>query len=242
VVALVDLGSYQEGMDLAGGLVPRLEAAEDVWDLLWVRPAQVRVLTRRGEHAEAAPLADWAVEKALELAEPQILAQVLPPAAALRLAVGETIDALALLIQLERTPNVRTEPSYASSLPDAVRTALAAGNPDLAARLAESVEPIYPLHEHALATARALLLEHHGSYAEAAELFADAAGRWERFEMPWEQAQALLGQGRCLLALGRPAEASEPLRRARDVFTELGAKPAVAETDALLERATALSS
>jgi hypothetical protein len=32
------------------------------------------------------------------------------------------------------------------------------------------------------------------------------------------------------------------LRRARDVFTELGAKPAIAETDALLERATALSS
>jgi hypothetical protein len=108
--------------------------------------------------------------------------------------------------------------------------------------LAEGVDPIYPLHEHALATVRALLLEHHGSHAEAAELFADAAERWERFEMPWEGAQALLGQGRCLLATGHPAEASGPLRRARDVFTELGAKPAVAETDGLPERATALSS
>jgi hypothetical protein len=60
--------------------------------------------------------------------------------------------------------------------------------------------------------------------------------------MPWGRAQALLGQGRCLVAIGRPAEASVPLQQARDVFTELGAKPAVAETDALLERATALSS
>jgi class 3 adenylate cyclase/tetratricopeptide (TPR) repeat protein len=242
VSTLVDLGSYQEAMAMAGDLLPRLEAAEDVYALLPVRSAQVRVLTRRGELAEAAPLADWAVEKALELEEPQILALALPAAAALRLGLGETTAALALLAELERIPNVRSESNYASNLPDAVRTALAAGDPDLATRLTEGVEPIYPLHEHALATVGALIREDHGSYAEAAELFADAAERWERFEMPWERAQALLGHGRYLLATGRPAEASEPLREARKVFTELGAKPAVADTDTLLERATALSS
>jgi tetratricopeptide (TPR) repeat protein len=242
VEALVDLGSYQEAIALAVGLVPRLEAAGAVWDLLWVRPSQVRVLTRRGEHAEAAPLAEWAVDKARQFAEPQILAQALPAAAALRLALGETAGARVLLAELERTPNVRDGPYYSANLSDAVRTALGAGDPDLAARLTEGVEPIFPLHEHALATARALLREHHGSHAEAAELFADAAERWERFEVPWEHGQALLGQGRCLLALGRATEASEPLRRAREVFTELGAKPAVAETDALLERAIAQTS
>jgi hypothetical protein len=202
----------------------------------------MRVLIWRGEHAEAAPLADWAVGKARESAQAQSLAQVFPHAAARRLRLGETADALALLAELERTPNVRSDPYYAPNLPDTVRTALAAGDSDLATRLAEGVEPIYPLHEHALATVRALLREHQGSHAEGAELFADAAGRWERFEMPWERALALLGQGRCLLATGRPAEASGPLRRAREVFTELGAKPAVADTDALLERATALTS
>jgi tetratricopeptide (TPR) repeat protein len=242
VSTLVDVGSYQEAIALAGGHVPRLKAAEDVVDLLFVRTAQVIVLMRHGEHAKAAPLADWVVEKALELAEPQLFAMALPHAAALRLGLGETAGALALLVELERIPNVRTESNYASNLPDAVRTALAAGDPDLATRLAEGVEPIYPLHQHALATARALLLEHHGSHAEAAELFADAAQRWERFEMPWERAQALLGQARCLLALGRTTEASEPLRQAREIFARLGAKPALAETDALLERATALSS
>ncbi len=241
VTALVDLGSYQEAMALAGGFVPRLEAAEDVFDLLRMRPAQVRVLTRRGEHAEAAPLADWALEKARELAEPQLLALAFPAAAALRLGLGGTAGALAILAELERTPNVRSELNYASNVPDAVRTALAAGDPDLAARLAEG-EPMYPLHQHALATVRAFLREHHGSHAEAAELFADAAERWERFEMPWERAQALLGQGRCLLATGRPAEASEPLLGAREIFAGLSAKPALAETDALLEQATALTS
>jgi hypothetical protein len=36
----------------------------------------------------------------------------------------------------------------------------------------------------------------------------EAADRWERFEMPWEHAQALLGKGRCLLTLGQPTQAS----------------------------------
>jgi len=213
-----------------------------VWDLLQVRSAQVRVLTRRGEHAEAAPLADWAVEKARGSAEPQIIALAFPAAAVLRLGLGETASALALLAELERTPNVRSEPNYASNLPGAARTALAAGDPDLAARLAEGVEPIYPLHELVLATVRALLREHHRSHGEAAELFADAAERWRGFEMPWERAQALLGQGRCLIALRRASEATRLLSDALEIFVSFGAKPALAETEALLEQTTALTS
>src|SRR4029078_13722246 len=93
-----------------------------------------------------------------------------PSAAPPRLAVCETAGALAVLAELQRTLYVRTESNHAANLPSAVRTALAAGNPDLAGRLAESLDPISPLHEHALATASALLREHQGSHAEAAEL------------------------------------------------------------------------
>jgi len=182
------------------------------------------------------------VEHAREGAEPQFLAHAFPPAAALRGHAGRAVDALALLAELERTPHIREEANYAAELPGAVRTALAAGDPDLAARLAEGLEPVYPLHEHALTSARALLAEHRGAHAEAAELFADAAERWEGFEVPWERAQALLGQGRSLLALGRSSESIGALREARDVFATLGAVPAVAETDALLAEASALTS
>ena len=59
--------------------------------------------------------------------------------------------------------------------------------------------------------------------------------------MPWEQAQALLGQGRCLLTLGGPAEAREPLRAARDIFTSLGANPLLADANSLLVEATPLA-
>jgi hypothetical protein len=46
-------------------------------------------------------------------------------------------------------------------------------------------------------------------------------------------AYALLGQGRCLAALGKP-EAEEPLREAKELFASMGYGPALAETEALL--------
>ena len=240
MVALANLGSETEAMTLADDLVPRLEAAEAMLDLFDVRSTQMWILSRRGEYTEAAQLADWVVDQARSANAPAAVT-AFPLVAALRLAMGKAADALALLTELERIPSVRMEPNYASILPDVVRTTLVAGDPGLAERLTEGVEPIYPLHKLALATARALLLEHHGSHAEALELYVEAAHGWLGFEVPWERAQALLGQGRCLLATNRRTEASEPLRQAREIFATLNAAPALGEVDVLLQRAVALS-
>jgi tetratricopeptide (TPR) repeat protein len=166
----------------------------------------------------------------------------LAAAAAVRLEQADVGGARALLEEIERTPHVRDNVNYGRCLPEAVRTALAAEDPELAARLTQDIEPVYPLHEHALITTRALLAEHRGGYAEALGAFADAADRWDRFEMPWERAHALLGQGRCQIVLGRASEATAALRDAREIFASLDAKPALAETDAHLARAVALSS
>ena len=45
-----------------------------------------------------------------------------------------------------------------------------------------------------------------------------------------ERAYALLGQGRCLSAIGSP-EAEEPLQEARELFESMGYQPALAETE-----------
>ena len=201
------------------------------------------MLARRGELSHSG-LMDWiqqAVAKARELGEPQYLGGLLALAAIARTAVGEARAAAPLLTELEQVPNVRHTLDFMRSLPDLVRVAIAAGEPDLGAQLADGLTPVYQLDQHATVTARALLAEQHGEHAEAAALFTDAAGRWERFEVPWEQAQALLGQGRCLLTLGRPAEAREPLRAARDIFSSLGANPDLTDTNRLLAEATALA-
>jgi len=73
--------------------------------------------------------------------------------------------------------------------------ALAAGDPALAKRLADALEPRYPLNEHALCAARAQLAETAGEQAEAAELYAKVAKRWRKFGNVPEQAHALLGPG-----------------------------------------------
>ena len=123
-----------------------------------------------------------------------------------------------------------------------VRTALGIGDRELAERLVYGFEPRYPYAEHALVAAKAALVEARGDLQAAADAYADAADRWEPSGVVPEQGFALLGQGRCLVGLARPTEAGPVLRKAHEVFERLGAAPALGETDALLQRATALSS
>ncbi len=122
-----------------------------------------------------------------------------------------------------------------------VRTALTTANPELAERVVTGFDARHPLAEHALTSAMAALVEAQGHHQAAAEQYAEAAKRWQSFDVVPERAFALLGQGRCLVALGRLTEAPQPLSAARDIFQELQAAPSLAETDALLEQATALS-
>jgi hypothetical protein len=122
-----------------------------------------------------------------------------------------------------------------------LRTALAAGDPDLAQRLAQGLEPRYPLREHALCAARAQLAEAAADHADAAALYAEAAARWQQFGNIREYAYALLGQGRCLVTLADPT-GEQSLRKAAELFTSMGYRPALAETEALLEQTNAPAS
>jgi hypothetical protein len=122
-----------------------------------------------------------------------------------------------------------------------VQTALAAGDPALAKQLTEGLEPLLRLHEHALCACQAQLAEHAGDHTEATALYAEAAARWQEFGNVPEHAHALLGQGRCLLALDDPA-AQQPLHQAAELFRSMGYKPALAETETVLHQTTAAAS
>jgi len=238
---LVQLGVWEQALALAGSLAARAEGSGSTFVLLMARSTQARLLAERGEGEQACAHADWLVETARATGESQQIAPALGGVARARLASREREQAAALLAELERTPNFRENPYYPAHLPDLVRAALACAEPALAERLAEGAEPLTPLHEHAFCAVRAALTEAAGAHEQAAALYAEAAERWRRFGAVPELGHALLGQGRCLLALNRPS-AEAVLREARQTFAGLGARPLVATADALLQRALAATS
>jgi class 3 adenylate cyclase len=234
---LAACGRAEEALVEAGPLAAQAEAAASVF-LILARSVQLQLLADRGETQRAAADAEHLAAIARETAEPQQMAQGFTGAARVLLAQGNRDRAQALLRELEQTSGIRGDNFYAALLPGLLRCALALQDNKIAARLAESVEPRTPLVEHALTACRAQLTEAAGDHAEAASLYAKAAAGWHNFGNVPERAYALLGQGRCLLALGDPA-AEQPLREAAELFNSMGYRPALAETNALLEQTAA---
>jgi class 3 adenylate cyclase/tetratricopeptide (TPR) repeat protein len=152
-------------------------------------------------------------------------------ASALLLA-GRPAEAHARLTELESNPDSRGNSNYPTVLPGIVRTALGVGDRELAQRLTERVEVEYALQNNAVVAARAQIAEHAGNHAEAAGLYATAGQQWEELGAVPEQAHALLGQGRCLLALD-DTDAERPLAKAAALFREMGYLPALRETESL---------
>jgi tetratricopeptide (TPR) repeat protein len=240
-VALVDnlykTGDWDEALRQAALLLPELEATEQVWNLLFLRSLQALLASSRGEQAEAASFLDWLAHKGRESEVGWARSFALLAASTVYLRAGDGESALGLLAECFSEP--RAPISIVEVIPEAVRTALAAGSDELAAGIAgqlDSLLPVsrLPLEQHVMASIQALLGERRAEYESAAVDFAAAAAGWRDFGMPYEEGQALLGRGRCLTALGDGADAAAPLAAAREIFARLGARPALEETDAAL--------
>jgi hypothetical protein len=185
---------------------------------------------------EDAPSPEELLATAREMNKPMELQAALMSVAHLLFARGEAERARTLLYELDGSSVTSGE--YVYGLAEGVRLALALGDQSLARRLTAGIKPITPLRGHALASARAQLAEAAGDRVQAASKYADAAERWREFGNVPERAYALLGQGRCLVAVG-DAGAEVPLAEARSLFLSMGYKPALAETEKLLAEAIA---
>jgi class 3 adenylate cyclase/tetratricopeptide (TPR) repeat protein len=228
---LVACGQPERALAEAEPLAARAEAAGDVPTLTEARSVQLRLLAESGRLVQSGA-GERLAAAARDSGEPQLLALGLSAASQLRLGQPKPELATELLSELDQAGATRDEPYYAALMPGLVRSALTLENEKLAARLVDGVEPRTPLHDHALFACRAQLTEASGTHAEAAALYAEACDRWRGFGDVPERAYALLGLGRCLVRLARP-EAEQPLREARAIFTGLGYRPALAQTEAL---------
>ena len=232
------LGEWDECIAEICAALPELEAIEDEWDLLFLRSIQSSIFALRGEAGRAVPCLDWLMSSGRASEIGWARSYALLAAATVNAQSGRQTTALDLLEECFSRP--RAVLPVLEAAPEAVRTAGTCGL-ELSARVVHDMERLQPgvrlpLAQLVLTTTHALVAEMQESHDAAAAGFTDAAAGWHEFSMPFEDAHALLGQGRCLVALGRAPEAAAPLAAAREIFARLGAKPALAETDEWLAR------
>ena len=214
IAGLRDAGEWDRALEDAADILSLIETDDDVANALYVKSFQVHMLAERGDAAQAAGVLPWMVEKGRESTS-YLRGNALLGAALAYAQIGEADTTLSLLAECLGTPAAVL--CNQELVPCAVRAALsgetsswlpisctciAAGTaaPRTAAGTSTSLPPCGRWSRRLTAT-----------YEAAAEGFADAAGQWRTFEMPYEEGQALLGQGRCLVRLGRQAEAVEAL-------------------------------
>jgi class 3 adenylate cyclase/tetratricopeptide (TPR) repeat protein len=115
-----------------------------------------------------------------------------------------------------------------------VRACLRAGAPDLARRAMAKGVKEGAIREVYSLLARAMLDEAEGDLEAARREYATAAVALERHADVVEHAYALMGLGRCLLAVGETHDGVMRLRESREIWERLNAAARIAEIDALL--------
>jgi ATP/maltotriose-dependent transcriptional regulator MalT len=199
------------------------------------------VQVRRGATAEASAVMDDALPHAREIEDPQVLGPALVVCALIDEARGDLPSARSRIEEWDAVTHDR--PYFRSqNLADAVRIACAAGDVRLAERLLGGVVTAAARDRLSDLSARAAIAEANGDAAAALSAFGAAADGWKDFGCALEHGLALLGGARCQLALDRGDESAARLEQAREIFTQLGARPLLGDTDELLgtqPRATA---
>jgi len=199
------------------------------------------VLVGRGRLAEAESHLDGLVDAARRNDEIQHMITGFSVGARAAVARGDVATAQSLMAELARAPELRRSYNFPAYLPELVRNAIASRDLDRGHTLLEGFEVVAPMHAYARRAAEAQLAEARAEIVNAAKGYEEVAVAWRDFGFVPEQAFALLGHGRCLVALGDTA-ADQPLRDARAIFERLGARPSVEDCDALIARAMKLSS
>jgi hypothetical protein len=116
-----------------------------------------------------------------------------------------------------------------------MRLAVRTGDPGLAQPLARGIPRSWKYSACALLVAKALVGETKGDHAKASAAYSAAAIGWNGMGVPYEEAQAHLGSGRCLLAMDQRLEGQRALLGAANLFSRLGAEPSLVEARDLLE-------
>jgi class 3 adenylate cyclase/tetratricopeptide (TPR) repeat protein len=233
---LFDLGDWDRLLEVAGQVLRWAGPGGERYFTLLAQSQQARVLACRGDLVPAAELTDRVLHVARQIGDFQVLVTALAAAALAKRALDDAPEAIALVEEVERVTRDRPGLYRAQHVCELVRICTAGGAIGLAERLLAGVEASGRRHALSLLAAGAILEEARDHPEPASTAFLEAVEGWRDFGFLLEEGEASLGAGRTLVQLRRP-EAAEALKRARAIFTRLGAAPLVAETDRWLDLA-----
>jgi tetratricopeptide (TPR) repeat protein len=238
---LYDLGQWDKVLDIGRLTVERsrqqrLGVAEVI-----ALPYMAQAMAWRQQLAEADSLCEKALSKARQMKTLPTLALAVVIAAFVASMRDQLEAAVALIEELDGVTR-HSAPYRSRHLPTALRLLVAAGEVERAVSFAHGLEVTATRDRYCVLTGRAILAEAKGHTEEARVLYEEAAERWADYGFVPEEGQAHLGLGRCFVALDDRQAATQPLHRARAIFSRLGAVPLIEEVDRHLGKATALSS
>ena len=167
----------------------------------------------------------------------QLLAPGLSVAALVAAALDDSEGALGHVRDLIDVSRDSSDRHRSLFLPDLTRLCASAGALDVARELADGLTVDLGRIGSARMAAAAELAEAEGRTLEALELHRAAQGRWRDFGGAPGLAAALLGEARCLAALGRPGS-DVPLAAARRLFETMGDVVGLGESASMQTRAT----
>jgi tetratricopeptide (TPR) repeat protein len=227
-------GDWKRAVCEIDQLAPQLEDGGGLAELAYVRAMHARLLVAQGRGTDAKRFLPLLEEAGRGRGEPELRGECLLAAAGIRLALGELDEACRHLVSCAEIRELACEPMFDWFLPQAVRLAGALGDRELTLCFGTRPRPERPLYRCVHPSASAALAEADRDSAVAAADFRVATKRWDEMGVPHEAALARLGEGRCLLALGRAPDAAAPLTKALEILTGLGARPDAEAARALL--------
>jgi hypothetical protein len=198
---------------------------------------RAHVLALRGQASRAVSLKERFLPLAREIGDLPCLIPAIAIASLVEWELRNSASAVRLVTELEEL--TRGSRWRAHMLPAVLRIVTAAGNVALAKALLADVEVSAPRDKYSVMSGEATLAESRGHHERGLALYQEATRRWAHYGFVLEEGQAHLGLARCLVALGDREAATEPLKKARAIFSRLRAVPLLNETDGYLQGAAA---
>ena len=228
---LYDLGRWDEVIEITDELAAVAGGLGIEQPKMLGLPFRALVLERRGDATGARAVVDELLPGARTAADLQLLA----PALAVASLVSAPITGAGrhdLVRELLEATRGRSDRYRAQFLPELTRMCAATNALYLARELADRLTVEIGRVGCCRVAAAAALAEAEGRPRDALALHEQAASRWASYGSVPGRADALLGQARCLAALGR--ERDQPLTEAQDLFASMRDTTGLAEVDELL--------